>query len=147
MKLLDILKAFENGEKIQKRLKKSLIWTSVEPNHLWNIADYEYRIKTDRTIYPYTKQELLEKIAEKGLWIVNDERNFFRIVDITDLYVIVKSSTDFQLTYDGLAEGFKWKKDDTPCGWDSEEYEAVDEPIFHQGVQWGTERVVRRKTK
>lgn len=149
MDLLKILQAFENGEKIQKRLKKEgEEWEDIEPNHLWSIADFEYRIKPDREIYPYTKKELIAKIAYLGSIEVEKDEHIYFITDIWEDYVEIERGLEVcKITLKDLAEGYIWSNERAPCGWDSKEYEVVYEPLIDRGIQYGTERVVRRKQK
>lgn len=128
------------------------MWRSVSHDHKWNIEKFEYRTKSDREIYPYTREELFEEISKHGSNVMaKSTGNVFYIADVlSDHQIRLRRSrweSEKCISYQDFADGYLWDDDvmqRTPCGWDSNKYEIVEEPVIHQGVQWGTERVVKK---
>lgn len=154
MELLDILQAFKEGKITQYRGHSDQIWQSVCCGHKWNTEKFEYRIKPDREIYPYTREELFEAISLYGSKVmVKSTGDLFYISDVLSDKIQLKKGrkgSEICVSYQDFADEYCWNDSMWPmsctlCGWDSQIYDIVEEPIYDKGVRWGTERIVKRR--
>lgn len=152
MELLDVLQAFNEDKEVQYRGHGTQMWQSVGRGHKWNTEKFEYRVKPDREIYPYTREELFEEISKYGSKVMaKDTGDVFYISDVLSDQIRLKRNrwdSEKCVSYQDFADGYLWDDDAMRrilCGWDSKIYEIAEEPIYDQGVQWGTERVVKKR--
>ena len=151
MELLDILQAFKGGKDVEYRGLRDQLWQKVCGDHKWNTERFEYRVKPEYEVYPYTKEELFESISIYGSWVRkwNDTTAFFYIADILPDRILLKQTRKGTekcvRSYQDFADMYVWRKNSSPCGWSSALYEVVEEPVYDKGVQMGVERLVKRK--
>lgn len=77
----------------------------------------------------------------------------FYISDVLSDKILLKKDrkgSEICVSYQDFADGYCWNDSMWPtsctlCGWDSQIYEIVEEPIYDKGVRWGTERIVKRR--
>lgn len=150
MELLDILQAFKGGKDVEYRGLKGQVWQRVCGFHKWNTEKFEYRVKPEYEVYPYTKEELFESIAMHGSLVRkwNDTTVSFYIADVLSDRILLRRNrrgTEKCVSYQDFADMYVWRDNSSPCGWSSALYEIVEEPVYDKGVQMGVERLVKRK--
>lgn len=114
-----IMQAYEDGKTIQYKEKDSSKWCewlhrNKEPNWNWDL--YDYRIKPESKLRPYTYEELVEEIKKhKNGYLIWGTR-IVSLGGFTKKTIgLVGERGMSTLPYDNLIY-LKWLDDGTPCG-------------------------------
>jgi hypothetical protein len=118
-----VMQAFADGKKIEVRpsyLTDKNDWVAA-PTPVWNWAFFDYRIKSESKLRPYTFEELQAEMA-KGKIVVKQKGEAKRILTITQAMgeyggykSLIYLSDNICCSYEQLLEYYQWL-DNSSCG-------------------------------
>lgn len=114
-KAIEVMQAYVDGKHIQARgIGRNDIWGEVI-NPMWDFDTFEYRIKPEKKLRPYTFEEMCEAVKKHGL-LVNTKgiKEAFTICGFDETNVFYK--TDTCETYEEFLNNNVWLDDNSPCG-------------------------------
>lgn len=115
-----VMQAFADGKEIEMSHRNEDAWTST-PNPAWNWFSFDYRIKPESKLRPYTFDELQAEMAKGKIAVIRKDSVFKRILVITQVINDYGEDdkiqfSDFgQISYEQFLNGYRWL-DGSPCG-------------------------------
>lgn len=112
-----VMQAYCEGKSIQFKGKKDIEWSNSdrEGTFAWNWNVYDYRIKPEAKVRPYTFEEMCEAVKKHGLLVKTKGINeVFAVGGFDEENVFYKE--DCCETYEEFVKHNTWLDDNSPCG-------------------------------
>ena len=95
-----VLQAYKDEAKIEARSVGSVEWTSTKMEPLWDLADYDYRVKEEppKPLYrPFeSADEVMAAIKEHGAWLKASDGTYTSIVNVLEDMLYLKENYTFE---------------------------------------------------
>lgn len=113
-----VMQAFAEGKKIEIRGRRSKEWSDIE-DPSWDWVGFDYRIKPEPKLRPYTFEELQAEMAKGKIAVkTKGESHIFIISQVHDDFkegYQIQLSDWRQISYKQLLRCCQWL-DGSPCG-------------------------------
>lgn len=120
-KAIDVMLAYVNGEKIQVKNKNEKEWKDWEKDFYptWNYEYFDYRIKPEKRVRPYTFEEMCDAVKMHGLIVKVKSQNVIYVIGAFDENNILYKDGVYG-TYEEFLNEYIWFDDNSQCGIEEE---------------------------
>lgn len=118
--IIEVVTARMEGKQIQFFDEESKEWLDcINNDPAWEFSSYDYRVKPEPKIRPYTIEELIINMKSHGNILRMYGRNGilsddYYIIRTFNKSIVIVSHTEF--TYEEFAYKFVWADNNSPCG-------------------------------
>lgn len=113
-----VMQAYVDGKALQYKSKNTNHWheflTASTPT--WRWLEFDYRIKPEAKVRPYTYEEMCKEIKKHGGYIKLTESGAVYNINFFDKEIIISGNDREADDYEFLCRNFVWFDDNTPCG-------------------------------
>lgn len=114
-KAIKVMQDYVNGKEVEYRIVGKDDWYNAA-TPCWDWTLYDYRVKPEPKVRPYTFEELCEAVKKHGALVrLNKNYAVYSMVFFDRACLNLGSCEEYE-SYEDFANNYKWLDDNSPCG-------------------------------